>query len=269
MPSHYTGEVYPSTDFLGGRRHRSHHRSRSRRHRGGASMPSLRRNYNVSIPMFHGSRSHHRGRARSYSSTLHYAGAYGARRHKRRSHRRSRGGSYYGGKHRGKGWWDSIKSGLSSVARAVGPGLLNVGKDLLVSVAKKKLGLGRRARSHHLMGVRSHRSSRSRTHYGSRRRSHRSRTHRRSGRRSYHGSRKRYSRRRSYRGTRRHSRRRHSRRTHRGSRKRHSRRRSYSRYAHGSLYGGRRRRRKHSRKHRGKGPLGSLAAGLLGHLLPF
>jgi hypothetical protein len=126
-----------------------------------------------------------------------YSGAYGGYRKRRRTRgraitarsfgnlvsslggrrrRRTRGSGFFGDV------WDKIKSGVSAVA----PHVLNIGKDLLLSAAKKKLGLGRRRRTRRgrSMGMRRRTRRRTRGGYytagGKRRR--RTRRKRRTGR---------------------------------------------------------------------------------------
>ena len=192
----------------------------------------------------------------------------------RRTHKRRHsmhGGSFpsaYGGSrrrsrsHRGRGIWDTIKNGISSVA----PHVLNGLKDIGVSLLKSKLGLGRRRRAHSMRALpiprRNHRKMIGHSRFNRsvfsasmipmiRSAGRRRRHSRRSGGHLIGFSR----RRRSVRGSRRTRRRTHGcrrtrRRRMRGSRRRHRRTR-------GS--------RRHRRVRRGRGILGNL----LGSILPF
>ena len=83
-----------------------------------------------------GSRRTHKRRHSMHGGSLMHGGsfpsAYGGSRRRSRSHR-------------GRGIWDTIKNGISSVA----PHVLNGLKDIGVSLLKSKLGLGRRRRRAH------------------------------------------------------------------------------------------------------------------------
>ena len=210
-----------------------------------------------------GSRRTHKRRHSMHGGSLMHGGsfpsAYGGSRRRSRSHR-------------GRGIWDTIKNGISSVA----PHVLNGLKDIGVSLLKSKLGLGRRRRRAHSMRAlpiprRSHHSMIGRSRFnrsvfsasiipmirsaGRRRRHSRRRSHSRRG-----GHLIGFSRRRRTRGSRRHRR---TRRRTRGSRR--TRRRTRGSRRHRRTRRRTRGSRRHRRVRRGRGILGNL----LGSILPF